>query len=366
MSASSSKEMEVDASVGADIDEALYSRQLYVLGKDSMSKLAAASVLIVGASGLGVEIAKNVILSGAKEVIIHDNSLVTHTDLSSNPFITEEMVGKNKAHACVSQLAELNHYVSVSARTGPLENEILAQQTVVVLTNTPASEQIPINKFCRENGVKFISTEARGVFGYIFVDFCDNFEVGDATDLEAAFGIIDSVTNEENGTVCVPEGKRHNLSDGDVVTFLNVEGMSELNGREFRVTVSDSGAFRIGDTREFGRYTGGGYFQQIKQPVNFHFKSLEDCLENPPVVYASGCAINPFAQHLAFRALHAYQSSHGFCLPNPVNLEGTEEMLGFGQTLKGEPLDEEEERAIRLLGRVACGACEGVGFSSAL
>ena len=56
MSASSSKEMEVDASVGADIDEALYSRQLYVLGKDSMSKLAAASVLIVGASGLGVEI----------------------------------------------------------------------------------------------------------------------------------------------------------------------------------------------------------------------------------------------------------------------------------------------------------------------
>ena len=46
--------------------------------------------------------------------------------------------------------------------------------------------------------------------------------------------------------------------------------------------------------------------------------------------------------------------------------EGTEEMLGFGQTLKGEPLDEEEERAIRLLGRVACGACEGVGFSSAL
>ena len=33
------------------------------------------------------------------------------------------------------------------------------------------------------------------MFGYIFVDFCDNFEVGDATDLEAAFGIIDSVTN---------------------------------------------------------------------------------------------------------------------------------------------------------------------------
>ena len=44
------------------IDESLYSRQLYVLGKEAMARMAGSNVLIVGLSGLGVEIAKNVCL----------------------------------------------------------------------------------------------------------------------------------------------------------------------------------------------------------------------------------------------------------------------------------------------------------------
>ena len=43
-------------SQGADIDEGLYSRQLYVLGHDAMRKMGTANVLISGMKGLGVEI----------------------------------------------------------------------------------------------------------------------------------------------------------------------------------------------------------------------------------------------------------------------------------------------------------------------
>ena len=41
-----------------DIDEGLYSRQLYVLGHDAMRKMGTTNVLISGMKGLGVEIGK--------------------------------------------------------------------------------------------------------------------------------------------------------------------------------------------------------------------------------------------------------------------------------------------------------------------
>jgi hypothetical protein len=68
-----------------EIDESLYSRQLYVLGKDAMTKMSKSNVLIIGLKGLGVEIAKNVILAGYS--YIHN----THTSPESNqsPFMIQ-------------------------------------------------------------------------------------------------------------------------------------------------------------------------------------------------------------------------------------------------------------------------------------
>lgn len=55
----------------------------YVLGHDAMHRMGTADVLIAGMRGLGVEIAKNVILSGVKSVTIQDEGQTTWTDLSS-------------------------------------------------------------------------------------------------------------------------------------------------------------------------------------------------------------------------------------------------------------------------------------------
>lgn len=46
----------VNGDAGVEIDEDLHSRQLAVYGKESMRKLAAADVLVVGINGLGVEV----------------------------------------------------------------------------------------------------------------------------------------------------------------------------------------------------------------------------------------------------------------------------------------------------------------------
>ncbi len=48
----------------SDIDEALYNRQLYVFGHEAQRRMAKSSILVVGLNGLGVEVAKNIILAG--------------------------------------------------------------------------------------------------------------------------------------------------------------------------------------------------------------------------------------------------------------------------------------------------------------
>ncbi|GBO25962.1 Ubiquitin-like modifier-activating enzyme 1 [Araneus ventricosus] len=65
------------------IDEGLYSRQLYVLGHEAMRSMASAEILICGAKGLGLEIAKNIILGGVKSVTLHDVGTCEIKDLSS-------------------------------------------------------------------------------------------------------------------------------------------------------------------------------------------------------------------------------------------------------------------------------------------
>ena len=127
---------------GGDIDESLYSRQLYVLGHEAMKKMAQANVLISGLKGLGVEVAKNVILGGVKSVTLHDVEDCQIGDLSSQFFLSEADVGKNRAAVSHQKLAELNNYVATSAASGPLEEDFLKDFTVVVLTNSSLDEQL--------------------------------------------------------------------------------------------------------------------------------------------------------------------------------------------------------------------------------
>ena len=54
----------------------LYSRQIGAYGIETMSKLVNMKVLIVGLRGLGVEIAKNLVLAGPGAVILHDDNAV--------------------------------------------------------------------------------------------------------------------------------------------------------------------------------------------------------------------------------------------------------------------------------------------------
>jgi ubiquitin-activating enzyme E1 len=109
-------EMQVDESVVGknDIDESLYSRQLYVLGHEAMKRMIASNVLIVGMKGLGVEIAKNIALAGVKSLTLYDPAPTQISDLSSQFFLHVEDVGKPRAEVTAPRVAELNAYTPVS------------------------------------------------------------------------------------------------------------------------------------------------------------------------------------------------------------------------------------------------------------
>lgn len=85
MSDAMASKMQVDpiADETRDIDESLYSRQLYVLGHEAMKRMANSNILVVGAKGLGTEIAKNVALAGVKSLTLYDPNPVKIEDLST-------------------------------------------------------------------------------------------------------------------------------------------------------------------------------------------------------------------------------------------------------------------------------------------
>jgi len=108
--------MQVDESVvgSGEIDESLYSRQLYVLGHEAMKRMSASNVLLVGLKGLGVEIAKNIALAGVKSLTLHDPAPVAIADLSSQFFLRQDDVGKPRDQVTAPRVAELNAYTPVN------------------------------------------------------------------------------------------------------------------------------------------------------------------------------------------------------------------------------------------------------------
>lgn len=203
-----------------DIDEGLYSRQLYVLGVDAMRKMQTSDILISGLGGVGVEIAKNVILGGVKSVTFHDQSSCTIKDLSSQFYLSKASVGQNRAESCCKQLSDLNHYVSTSLLKEELNEHNLRRFKVVVLTEATDKEQKRISALCRSSGIVLITADTKGLFGQVFCDFGENFVVYDDDGLLPKTGQVISISKEGDGVVTTE--KWHHLLDGDYVTFNGV------------------------------------------------------------------------------------------------------------------------------------------------
>ncbi|KAI0563060.1 ubiquitin-activating enzyme E1 [Gracilaria domingensis] len=329
-----------------DIDEGLYSRQLYVLGHEAMRAMAKSAVLIIGCDGLGVEIAKNVILAGVRSVSVYDPEPPSMADLSSNFYLTEDHVAAKtpRALACIDKLTSLNPYVSVSvfdhtinlSEPDPATFEPFA---VVVMINQSFSAQRAVDAICHKSQIKFISASSRGVFGSIFCDFGPSFTVHDATGEQPKSVLVSAITKENPPVVTCLDEQRHDLETGNYVTFTEVQGMTEINdGKPRKVKVLGPYTFALEDSEDiasFSDYLRGGYVTEVKMPVEVTFNTLSDAFAAPEYI------ITDFAKMDRMSTIHACFAALDECpngaLPIPGSTEGAAEFAKLVKVLDGEP-----------------------------
>ncbi|KAG7665751.1 UBA1 [[Candida] subhashii] len=323
--------MQIDSPSPQEIDEGLYSRQLYVLGKEAMLKMQNANVLIVGLKGLGIEIAKNIALAGVKSLSLYDPEPVELIDLSSQFFLNESDIGQPRDKASAEKLGELNAYVPIHVIDN-IDEEALTGFKCIVTTDISLEEQLRINSITHSRDIGYIHADVRGLFGQLFVDFGEKFTVIDQTGEEPKSGIVSDV--ERDGTVTMLDDNRHGLEDGDYVKFSEIEGMPKLNdGNPHKIEVLGPYAFKIKIDESYGTYIRNGLYTQVKVPKEISFEPLSKQLQNPEHVISDfGKFDKPAQLHLGFQALHAFRNRHGV-LPLPYNEEHANEAFRLAQEI---------------------------------
>jgi len=297
------------------VDEKLYSRQLYVMGHEAQKKMMVSDVLVVGLSGLGVEVAKNIILAGVKSVTLYDPSPVTYSDLGGNFYFDESVVGAPRASTCAGRLSELNQYVPVKV-VDTLSPKGMSCCVVTVPMKT--EELLKLNESCRTAGCAFISSQVAGVFSQVFCDFGAEFIVADKDGEAPQMSQIEAVTVSNPGVCKVLEDHgRHGLESGDTVKFSRVQGMPELSETEHVIKSTGPFTFEIGDCSGFSGAATQGYITQVKKPVKLTFKPLSEALDNPGELMLSDFAKfdRPGLLHAAFRGLAKYTDTNGPITP---------------------------------------------------
>jgi ubiquitin-activating enzyme E1 len=88
---------------------------------------------LCGLGGLGIEIAKNILLMGVSHLTIHDPATTSISDLSSQFYLNENSIGKNRAEECLIKLKELNERVKIVIHNDTITEDILKGMTLAVL-----------------------------------------------------------------------------------------------------------------------------------------------------------------------------------------------------------------------------------------
>jgi len=352
----------MEASATTEVDEKLYSRQLYVMGHEAQRRMMASKALVVGLSGLGVEVAKNCILAGLQSVWLADPLSPTSFDLGGNFYLSAKDLGgsKSRAELCRDPLAELNPYVNVSVAPAasltakdliPLMDEGVTCLAVTIPMAT--RDLIDLNNKCREVGASFIYTVACGVFGQVFCDFGKEFVCADKDGNPPATSQIESVFMEGDSVfVKVLEDQgRHGLETGDCVTFARLKGIEGTlqTGKNYTVEVTGPFTFQIkGETvKEGSAEAQQGYITQVKQSVVLNFESYEKRLAEPGEFMMSDFAKfdRPALLHAAFQGLEKVRAEMGD-LPTPGDAAACAKVLEATKAIFSEEMTPAHERIV--------------------
>jgi ubiquitin-activating enzyme E1 len=304
-----------------EIDGDLQSRQLATYGMSVMERLAGASVLIIGMNGLGVEVAKNIVLANVKRVTLADDRVASLRDMGSHFYLQLDDVGNtNRAEACLRSIKDVNPGVDVTCWTAPISEELLADHDAVcvcdgVCRGEDEMASFKWNEFCRCRGVSFIRCEARGVFGYVFDDLTSPVDGPGKYCVPDPGHTIAHISNSKTAVVTIDQPNVWGSLVGKTVRFSGIHGMLELNGvravvaaQEYRALFGNDRQLLVTlkdvDTSGMAAYRNGGVmtvdpFETVHQFTSFRDAWLcgataENDASAWPLVGDHGQNDNPF------------------------------------------------------------------------
>ncbi|KAL4475099.1 hypothetical protein ABPG74_001795 [Tetrahymena malaccensis] len=339
-----------------------WSRYICAMGIDAVAKQSKCNIFLSGLGPIGVEIAKNIVLSGVKKMTLHDRQIVNYRDLSGQFFLKKEHIGKNRAEACLQDIQLLNHYVRVDSNSSEIsadtttlqENLSLQDYHVVILTECyPLDILTAINSFCRSKSIKFIYTQVQGPFAFLFNDFGDNFEVIDKNGedpVELVIQNIEQVQTEGKSNrlkVTLLPGFKHPYEDKDKVIIKEVQGMYELNNQNksindsiFEIQTINSNSFYLLTNNSYSPYQGSGIVKNIKTPITLSFQSLKQCIQaNNMQYFDANMVTHDFEKmetipylHIAFQALQVFTQMNSR-YPHPWNQKDAQVMIEISKNI---------------------------------
>ena len=290
-----------------DVAKDRYSRYIGAMGMDAVQQQSNANIFISGAGPLGIEIAKNIVLSGCKEIVLHDTKETSIYDLCGQFFLGEKDIGFNRAERSIPKLQELNYYVKISLNKDDIFKKILTEKdvenlgfkkfNVIILTECDNDTIIIFDKFCRKNKIYLIICDVYGCVGRLINDFGNNFKIKDKDGESIKECFIKNIeiskmdnSNETEGIITSIDGAKHGFQDNDLIEFYDFSDNNYkiLNNKKFLIKVISPTQFKIIDKNDILKNIANfdnknndkhlGKSRQVKQEINVNFNSIEDLL----------------------------------------------------------------------------------------
>jgi len=149
-----------------------YARQVVLpeVGAAGQERLSAASVLVVGAGGLGCPVLQYLAGVGVGRLIVVDHDRVEETNLHRQPLYTMADIGALKAQACRAILQRFNPGVEVEAvperLTPPNASALVARADLVVDAADSFAVSYILSDACVAAAKPLVSASVIGMTGY--------------------------------------------------------------------------------------------------------------------------------------------------------------------------------------------------------
>ena len=303
-----------------EINLNFYSRQIGTFGLNTMKKLSRLNIIIFGLKGLGIEIAKNIILTGPNKVLIYDYHISKINDLNSNFYLEEKDINNKRLdEAVLEKLKNLNDNVDVEIfdsneklfeSSDIINEEIIFNYfktiKIVIITEICNSNIIKkIENYCYENNKGFIYCGCLGLLGFIYNNFGKKFIINEPYLGQKRTYYINQIKwikeekeneNNNNKFIQLLIEYENNMKDtpslqkGDFITFKEIEGLEFLNQKDIpkifkveKVNNNDSIIINIEGNSNYEKfiYKKGGIITEYIYPIEMEFNQFDDCLENP-------------------------------------------------------------------------------------